>query len=226
MTLLRATARHDIVAFPKHREREAHGRVRDRPPCYTRTMPLPALLPTALKEWATVCHALETGRQMLLLRKGGIYEAAGEFEVENRQFLLFPTYLHQNLKMLKPEAHAGFEPHGAEPRHVRLSSAAEVTDVIQLRSRGQMDALDAEHVWTAPLIDMRFNYRPENPLYLLLVRAYRLRQPVTVENTPAYAGCKSWVPLDRPVETADALPALDDERYGVRRDLILQSLGA
>jgi hypothetical protein len=55
------------------------------------------LLSIALKEWATLCRALETGRQIILLRKGGIYESAGEFEVEHRRFLLFPTYLHQNL---------------------------------------------------------------------------------------------------------------------------------
>src|SRR6478672_9678911 len=90
---------------------------RGHPPSHPTTQPLnhfltmawPTSLSVALKEWATVCHALETGRQMLLLRKGGIYEAAGEFELENREFLLFPTYLHQNLKMLKPEAHDGFE---------------------------------------------------------------------------------------------------------------------
>src|SRR2546421_3711206 len=131
-------------------------------------MSLPASLSIALKEWATVCRALETGRQILLLRKGGILESIGGFELENPQFLLFPTYLHQNLAMLKPEAHAGFEPVTAEPGQVRLSSAGVVTDIIRLRSRGDMDALAAEHVWTAPLIDMRFNYRPENPLYLLL----------------------------------------------------------
>src|SRR5215207_3926636 len=145
-------------------------------------MALPSSLPIALKEWATVCHALETGRQVLLLRKGGIYESAGEFELENRQFLLFPTYLHQNLNMLKPSEHAGFEPRSAEPSQIRISAAGEVTDIVQLKSRAQMDALDAEHVWTAPLIDMRFNYKPQNPLYVMLVRAYRLPQPVTVEN--------------------------------------------
>src|SRR4029434_4686398 len=80
-----------------------------------RPMSLPNTLSIALKEWAAVCRALETGRQMILLRKGGIYESAGEFEVENRQFLLFPTFLHQNLAMLKPEAHVGFQPHAAEP---------------------------------------------------------------------------------------------------------------
>ena len=29
---------------------------------------------TALKEWAIICKALEEGRQVVLLRKGGILE--------------------------------------------------------------------------------------------------------------------------------------------------------
>src|SRR4026207_2223470 len=75
----------------------------------------PESLQTALKEWATVCGALAAGRQIVLRRKGGIYESGGEFELDHPEFLLFPTYLHQNLKMLKPEAHAGFEPHTEAP---------------------------------------------------------------------------------------------------------------
>ena len=187
-------------------------------------MAWPTSLQIALKEWASVCKALETGRQTVLLRKGGIYEAAGEFELENPQFLLFPTYLHQNLKMLKAEAHEGFEPASAEPSEVRISAAGVVTDIVQLKSRPQMDVLDDEHVWTAPLIDMRFNYKPQNPLYLLLVRAYRLHEPVMVANTPAYAGCKSWVPLDQPIDTGLAVPVLDDARFDLRRKRILDAV--
>jgi hypothetical protein len=187
-------------------------------------MALPSSLKTALKEWATVCQALETGRQMLLLRKGGIYEAAGEFELENPQFLLFPTYLHQNRAMLKPEDQAGFEPRAAEPEQLRISAAGEVTDIVQLKSRAQMDALDAEHVWTTPLIDMRFNYKPQNPLYLMLVRTYRLAEPVVVRNTVEYAGCKSWVPLTEAIDTADATPALDDAAYETRRRHVMTRL--
>ncbi|HEY7116684.1 MAG TPA: DUF1802 family protein [Tepidisphaeraceae bacterium] len=182
--------------------------------------PLPPSIAVALKEWATVCRALESGRQIVLLRKGGIYESAGEFEVENRQFLLFPTYLHQNLAMLKPEAHEGFQVHNAEPERVTLALAGEVTDILELNCRDQMDELDDQHVWAPPLIDMRFKYRPENPLYLLLVRAYRLAEPVTVENTPAYAGCKSWVPLEQAIATAGAQPVLDDTTYQTLRQLI------
>ena len=188
-------------------------------------MALPTSLNIALKEWAVVCSALESSRQVLLLRKGGIYEAAGEFELENRQFLLFPTYLHQNAKMLKPDAAGGLEPRDAEPQQVRLGAAGVVTDIVQVKSRAKMDALDAEHVWAPPLIDMRFNYRPDNPLYLLLVRTYRLAEPVTIENTPAYAGCKSWVPLEEPVETGGASPVMDDATYEQRRGGILARLG-
>jgi hypothetical protein len=187
-------------------------------------MSWPSSLEFALKEWAAVCNALETGRQIILLRKGGIYESAGEFELENPQFLLFPTYLHQNLKMLKPEAHKGFEPASAEPAEVRISAAAVVSDVVRLRSRKQMDAIDDEHIWAPPLIDMRFNYKPDNPLYLLLVRIYRLASAVTLANTPAYAGCKSWVPLDLPVPMTGATPVLDDDRYELRRTTILEQI--
>jgi hypothetical protein len=188
-------------------------------------MGLQASLAVALKEWAVVCHALETGRQVMLLRKGGIYELAGEFQLEHRQFVLFPTYLHQDAKMLKPNERDGFEQREAEPRNVRLGAAGVVTDIVRVGSRTEIDAVDHEHVWAAPLIDMRFNYRPDNPLYVLLVRAFRLREAVTVENTPAYAGCKSWVPLGRSISVDGATPVLTDEEYESRRGAILGAVG-
>lgn len=189
-------------------------------------MAWPSSLQVALKEWASVCRALEHGSQIILLRKGGISESAGEFELENRQFLLFPTYVHQNLKMLKPAAHADFEPRTEEPQQVRLSAVGVVTDILQLQSRAQMNAIDDEHLWTPPLLDMRFNYRPENPLYLLLVRAYRLHEPYSIENTPSYSGCKSWVPLDQQISTGDALPVLDDVKYAYKRKGIIDRVAA
>lgn len=184
-------------------------------------MAWPSSLQICLKEWASICGALERGSQIILLRKGGIREEAGEFEVEHRQFLLFPTYVHQNLRMLKPAVHGNFEARTEEPGQVRLSVAGVVTDIVQITSRPQMDALDNQHVWAGPLIDMRFSYRPENPLYLLLVRAYRLHEPEIVENSPAYAGCKSWVPLDHAMATGNAMPILDDVKYELKRRAIL-----
>lgn len=185
-----------------------------------------AQLSVALKEWHAVTRAAESGRQILLLRKGGIHEAAGEFEIEHRSFLLFPTWLHQKIDWIKPPDRAGVEARTVEPDKIELRVAATVTDIVQVGSRAQIDALDDEHIYLPPLIDMRFNYRPENPLYLLLVRAVRLAKPVTIDNTLAYAGCKSWVPLDAPVDVSDATFALDDDAYTARRERIRTVVGA
>ena len=186
--------------------------------------PADATLSVALKEWAVVCGALETGRQIVLLRKGGILESLSGFDVEHRQFLLFPTYVHQNPEMLKTTERAGIESRAEEPQRITLSSFADVTDVIQLHDRSQIDAIDHEHIWSPPLIDMRFNYKPQNPLYLLVVRTFVLPRPVTIENTAAYAGCKSWVSLRESIDARDARPALADARHEQRRARILRAL--
>ena len=115
-------------------------------------------------------------------------------------------------------------PVSAEPEKITLSALGVATDIIRLGSRRQMDALDDQHIWTPPLIDMRFAYRPENPLYLLLVRAFVLSRPVTIDNTPAYAGCKSWVPLTQPIDTAGITPAIADADYERRKNAIMERI--
>jgi len=180
-------------------------------------MELPPQLNVALKEWASVCSALEEGRQIILLRKGGILEAIGGFELEHPQFFLFPTYLHQNAQMLKEPERKRLMTMSEEPAQIILSTAATVTEILRLRDRPQMDRLNQEHIWTSPLIDMRFSYRPQNPLYLLLVRVYRLARPITIQNTPEYAGCKSWVPLESPISTNGARPVINDSDFESRR---------
>lgn len=183
-----------------------------------------SFLNIALKEWSVTSHALREGRQIILLRKGGIMEAVGGFQMEHDRFLLFPTYLHQSLPQLKAEAHKWFEPATVEPSQIVIDTACEVTDIVKLKSRSQMDAIDGQHIWASPLIEMRFNYKPQNPLYLLLVRAYRLKESVTIENTPQYAGCKSWVPLVEGVATNGAIPAMTDDAYDAMRETILTVL--
>jgi hypothetical protein len=187
-------------------------------------MTLPDPLAVALKEWAAICHALEHGRQMILLRKGGIHDERGRFKPEHEHFLLFPTYLHQGPEMLKPSEHAEFEERSEEPQQVRISLAATVTDVFELSSRQQAETIKDEHVWTPQFIDMRFSYRPKVPLYLLLLRVYALEDWVTIQNTPAYAGCKSWVPLEQPISTAGAEPVLPERVFQVRRQSLIDRL--
>jgi len=44
----------------------------------------------ALKEWAVAVDALEQGKTIMLLRKGGIHEQGGRFKVAHNQILLYP----------------------------------------------------------------------------------------------------------------------------------------
>jgi hypothetical protein len=160
----------------------------------------------------------------LLLRKGGILEQSvkNRFSITHNEFFFFSTYLHQSRGELKPEVE--FESAATEPASVRITSAGVVTDILKVQSREQIDRLDDQHIWTSSLLDMRFNYKPQNPLYLVLVRAYRLHEPIVLENTPAYAGCKSWVPLASPIETGNALPVLDDVKYEHHKNVVLDRL--
>ena len=181
-------------------------------------------LRVALKEWAATCRALESGRQMILLRKGGISERSGEFELEHRRFLLFPTFLHQNRSMLKPQFHRDLDERTSEPDRIELRSLAEVSHIAHLRDRAQMRAIDHEHIWTTELIDFRFDYRPENPLYLLVVRTHLLAAPATIPNTPTYGGCRSWVPLDSAIDVSNVKPAIAETQFEHRRRRIIEAL--
>ncbi len=165
----------------------------------------------ALKEWDALCAALLSGRQAILLRKGGIYEAAGEFELEHSRFLLFPTFLHQKRDLVKSPFQGLINPATAEPQAVAVPAFCEVRLVRSVPSREAFDALDDLHMWAPPFVDMRFAYRPQYPLYLIVVETFRLPAPVALPNTPAYAGCKSWVPLEQPVSIAGAERALAPE---------------
>ncbi|HEX8341864.1 MAG TPA: DUF1802 family protein [Tepidisphaeraceae bacterium] len=177
-----------------------------------------------LKEWDAVVRALGGGRQMLLIRKGGIHETEGRFEIEHRRFVLFPTWLHQRVDWVREADRVGVHPRTSEPDEIGLSVYAEVNDIVRVPGRTQVDALADEMIYLPPLIDMRFAYKPHNPLFILLVRAFTLARPQRVQNTPLYAGCKSWVPFEKPIDVSGATPALDDTAYAVRRERILAIL--
>jgi hypothetical protein len=179
-------------------------------------------LEVALKEWDAVCSALAAGRQIMLLRKGGIHEEAGEFQLEHRRFLLFPTFLHQERRLLKPEVQHLVSPVAAEPSRLTLALFAEAVDILPVRNLAPLSQM--EHVWADELLRMRWDYRPENPLYVLTLRVFRLPQPVSIANTPAYAGCRSWVKLDGPIALEGAAPVMADEAFESRRRVLIDGL--
>jgi hypothetical protein len=181
----------------------------------------------ALKEWAIVDQWLGSGRQVVLLRKGGIHEQRGQFEVEHREFFLFPTYVHQRTDDLIPGVHAELQAVvAAAPtdRTVTLRHYAVVEDAVQVASPDPLRALADEHILSWPAVEARFWYRNRPGLHVLLLRAYRLPRPLTIANLPDYDGCVSWVDLVEPLPTAGCTPVLGDAEFARRAAAVRRAL--
>src|SRR3954470_8187002 len=102
----------------------------------------------AFKEWAVIVDALGTGRQILILRKGGISEGRGGFQVDQKEFLLFPTLFHQQRGAVLPEAQARFDQLVFPPNEVlRLEYFCCVEAWRKLDSLAAAQALEGQHVW-------------------------------------------------------------------------------
>ncbi len=177
----------------------------------------------ALKEWAIVTDLLAQGKCALLLRKGGIHEdeGPGRFHLEHDCFGLFPAWEHERLDWIKPswlpkrEKLKLADGHLAVPETLAFKGYGEVAKVWQIPSRAAFDSLDELHPWAKPQVDMRFNYKPDRPLYLVAVRAYAFAAPVMIPNRPSFAGCRSWVPLEGEdaLSTAGATAAMSEADF-------------
>jgi len=153
---------------------------------------------TAFKEWAVICRALERGRQRVILRKGGIVEPGGQFELAHQDFLLMPTFLHQTAESLVPEARdllvdidADRPPEGT----VVFRHRARVTDAVRIESLDGLARFRADHVWADHVVAERF-HRWRDELHVLTVDVSLLPEPLVVPWRESFGGCKSWVELE------------------------------
>lgn len=166
----------------------------------------------ALKEWAAILEVLKTGEQSLLFRKGGIRESAGFFLPEHGRFLLFPTSQHQNKQDLRPPFHPLLAQAPPPTDSVTFTCYAEVSDAYPAREYRLLKRLDDLHIYTPLFLQKRLTYRPSQPLYLMLLRVFRI-QPRTVPFHADYAGCHSWVLLHEALPLRGARPVLPDEAF-------------
>jgi hypothetical protein len=176
----------------------------------------------ALKEWAIVCKAIEDGKQVLLFRKGGIMEYRNGFELKHKVFFLFPTFEHQSIDSIQSEYREELEVLKQQQQQkdntqslnqkennisneknskvtqdiINISSFVEITHFIEINDISKLEKLEKYHIWNLDYVKMRFNYNPKKPLYLLILRAYKLNEPIEIQNSPEWSGCKSWIQFD------------------------------
>jgi len=169
----------------------------------------------ALKEWAVAVDALECGKTIMLLRKGGIHEQNGHFKVAHAQILLYPTHEHQQPFLLKPEYAEQVTPvtSGWHPEAIRIGSWAEITDILPVSDETIVKALLPFQIWNQQFISDRLKWKPRQPLYILLLRTYKLAQEQMIPYRSEYGGCKSWIDLAEPISIEDTQPVLNNTAY-------------
>ena len=181
----------------------------------------------AFKEWAIVVDALMRGEQIIILRKGGLIEGRGGFQVEHPEFLLFPTLFHQQRESVLPRFRTRFDEIAhlfPEPSVVRLECFARVVDWRRLESLGQARALHGLHIWREEVIEERFDWSQSKQIHVMAVRIFRLAKPVELEMRESYGGCKSWIELAEDVSTMDAYAVLDDKAFAAQLLLFHKAL--
>lgn len=183
---------------------------------------------TALKEWASAIDALVCGRQLILMRKGGIAEETRDFQLAAPRFWLLPTYEHQREHLLKEE----FRPligrtlaeREAAGGRLLLKAWAEAVRDIEVTDAETLAKLDRFHIWTGAFADERLKWKRTKPLHVLILRVHAAEEPVAIPHRESYAGCKSWVKLEDDAADAGFRPVLSDEEFLRREAEILNAL--
>jgi len=174
--------------------------------------------PVGFKEWQVVCDALGSGKQSLILRKGGIHEGREGFSFKHDSFYLFPTRFHAQANYVK-EGQGPKETEWQPGDIVPINFFIKAERAITLTKWKDVSTLQDYHIWTEETIRERFDWEgkgmSEGSIHCALVRVYQLKQPYDLTYEKIYGGCRSWVDLPEGLTglSQGALPVLNEESF-------------
>ncbi|WP_239712251.1 DUF1802 family protein [Paenibacillus sp. 19GGS1-52] len=182
----------------------------------------------ALKEWASAIDALIEGKQIMVLRKGGIEEETRRFELKSHSFYLYPTFEHQRTELVKEKDRHYVEQslvsyHPNAPT-IRLNAYAEAVADLEVRTLEQLELLYPYHMWSEGLASERLRWKATEPLHILLLRVYILEEPLEIKVLPEYSGCRSWIELTSLPDVGKFRPVLSDEEFQRQSNIIMTAL--
>lgn len=169
----------------------------------------------ALKEWDVVCEALGSGRQAIVIRKGGIAEGKDGLRFQHEEFVLLPTFFHQQSERVVPEADFAARQGGEEGEResVEIRHAATLVWHKVVTDRAVLSKLQSYHILTPQEVDARFEQKPAPGVQVALLRVFRLDPPRRIAWQKSFGGCRSWAEMDADFESCSRVSVLSDERF-------------
>jgi hypothetical protein len=153
------------------------------------------------KEWQVVCDALASGRQTIILRKGGIHEGRKGFSFAHDSFFLFPTRFHAQPDQIR-EGEINAMPEWKPGDLVRITHHATALWAHTLTDWDQVKAMEPHHIYSEQTIRERFDWEGKGmtagSIHLATVRIRKLATAWDIAYEPSYGGCRSWLNLQTP----------------------------
>ena len=106
-------------------------------------------------------------------------------------------------------------------------SELEPFDTLHDVAVGELDPLrriEGRHGVPWEDVERRFYYGKTRGVHVLALRVYRLARPQRIENARAYAGCVSWVELDRELPVVTEGPVLNRTEFGKKLEALQAAL--
>ncbi len=172
----------------------------------------------AFKEWSLVCQALESGRQSLILRKGGIAEGRGGFSFKHEEFFLFPTEFHEQEDAVTEGKVSDLPEQKDGVISVRLFARCEWA--VNVTVWELIRQLAPFHILKEEVVRERFEYKSSDSISVAAVRIFRVAPVWEVENSPKFGGCKSWIDFPELPQGFKMHPVIADaEWYQLQKKL-------
>ena len=109
---------------------------------------------------------------------------------------------------------------GWHPETIKIGSWAEITDVFLVAWEPAIAALFPYHIWNEKFVSDRLKWKQNQPIYILLLRAYRLAEIAEIPYISEYGGCRSWIDLAAPISLEGSEAVLSDGEYIARSNEI------
>ena len=155
----------------------------------------------AFKEWQVVCDALASGRQKILIRKGGIHEGREGFSFAHDAFFLFPTRFHADASQVR-EGHVESAPEWQEGDVVRITHFVRVPRAVTMFDWEQAAALEPLHIYAETTVRDRFYWQgrnmPSGSIHVAIAESHQLAKPWQIHYAPSFGGCRSWITMPDP----------------------------
>jgi hypothetical protein len=181
---------------------------------------------TALKEWAVLVDAMARGDIIAMVRKGGIRDQRGGFDIRAPRFFLYPTYFHENEADLAPRFLPMLEESRTRqppPGRVRIEYIADGAISWRVEDLKKLEGVQHEAGLSWKAIEARFNYRYPG-VYVVALRVSRLLTPVEIPERPRYGGCVSWLRFDDAIDCGDVAPVMSDSSFEARLRALIPAL--